>query len=126
MKRLFSTLAVACLAVGLAACSNDATIVSSNMTNDAENFKIMRSIKFINGITDREVLELVGFCNIEDNGIRIEALCKNDEGQYLKHFLFYSDNVFATVEQLTPAQASASHYKFILKPSQIIPNFEIR
>lgn len=126
MKNMIKTAIVGVSLLALAACSGDAKIVSTNMTKDAENFKIFRSIKFINGITDKELLTLEGFCNVENNGVRLEALCKDDNGAYLKHFLGLSDNVFYTVEQLTPAQASASHYKFILRPSQIIPNFEIR
>src|SRR5690606_2939268 len=112
--------------LALAACSNDSVVVSQNMTNDAQNFKIFRKITFVNAIRGENLLEVEGFCNTESNGARLEVLCKTETGEYLKHFLYFSDNVTPVIEQLTPAQASSSQYKFTIKPTTIIPNIEIR
>lgn len=119
-------MAVAVVGIGLAACSNDSVVVSQNMSNDAQNFKIFRNIKFYNGFTDSVMLEIEGYCNTENNGARLEVLCKTEDGLYLKHFLYLSDNATPVIEQLTPAYASSAQYKFTVKPSALIPSIEVR
>lgn len=123
----FLTLAFAGLAVGLVGCSNDAAIVSQNISNDAQNFKIVRRIVFYNGITDAYVLTIEGLCSIDDGSSKkISVTCKVSEGQYKKHYLHISDNVTYFSEQMEPAASNASRYKVTFKPSVIVPDISVR
>jgi hypothetical protein len=112
----------------LVACENDARIVSRNMTQDAENFKIQRRVVFLNGITDAYILTVEGRCNIAaDTADRqLEVVCKVDDGEYKKHFLGLSDNVTYFVEQMKPSTASAYHYQVTFKPQTVLPDIDAR
>lgn len=112
---------------GLAACSSDADVASSNLSKDADNFKIARRIVFFNGITDTYLLEIDGYCSLgnDDPSYRLSVTCKTPGG-YKKHFLGLSDNVSYFVEQMDPAEVSTDHYKVIFKPESIIPSIENR
>lgn len=125
-------LAVALLAVfafGLAGCSTDATVASSNLSYAAEQFQINRRIVFFNGITDKYLLEIDGFCSVEskDSALAgsLEVTCKVSPTEYKKHYLGLSDNVSYFVEQIDAATVSPYHYKVLFKPSVIIPDVDV-
>jgi hypothetical protein len=122
MKRF---LAVAAVAAGLAGCSNDAAVVTANLKQDAENFRIARRVVFYNGITGGYILEIAGFCNIDAEPKKLAVVCKSPDG-YKRHLLGVSDNVTWFSEQLAPNQVSASFYKVTFKPSVIVPAIELR
>jgi hypothetical protein len=106
---------------------DDASIVSSNISKDADQFRIMRKIVFYNGITDNYMFAIEGYCSIKadtaDN--QLEVTCRTAENKYEKHFLGLSDNVTYMVLQLDPVSVSAYHYKIYLKPQALIPDIEI-
>ena len=117
---------VALVAGGLlAGCSTDAAVVSENISTAADQFEITRRVVFFNGITDNYLLEITGYCSIEDEGHQLEVTCKVGPDAYRKHFLGLSDNVSYFVEHLNPANVSAHHYRVVFKPQQIIPDIDL-
>lgn len=123
--RIAALLATCLLA--LAACS-DADVASHNLSKDADNFKIPRRIIFVNGITDKYLLEIDGLCalgNTDDPG-ELSVTCKTRDGKYKKHFLGLSDNVTYVVEQVEGVAVSDARYKVIFKPSTVVPDVEVR
>lgn len=114
------------IALALVACSSDASVVSDNLSKEADQFKIQRRIVFFNGITDTYLLSIDGRCSIEDEGHQLEVTCKVADKQYKKHFLGLSDNVSYFVEQTETANVSAYHYKVIFKPEAIIPDVDLK
>lgn len=127
MRKMIGAFALA-LALVFTGCSTDtdADVVSHNISEDADNFKVARRVVFYNGITDTYMLELSGFCNIEDDGQQLEVTCKLSDDEYKKHFLRVSDNATYFVEQLEASDVSADFYKVTYKPTAIIPDVEIR
>lgn len=125
MKLTTKTLAALCLAAGLSACANDAAVVTANLKQDAENFRVARRVVFYNGITNDYILEVAGFCNIDAEPKKLAVVCKSPDG-YKRHLLGISDNVTWFSEQLAANQVSASFYKVTFKPSVIIPAIELR
>lgn len=113
------------LAVFFTGCSSDADVASSNLSKDAEQFKIQRRVVFFNGITDTYLLSIEGRCSIEDDGNQLEVTCKMGDDRYKKHFLGLSDNVSYFVEQMESADVSVDHYKVIFKPQSIIPDVDV-
>lgn len=116
------------LMFGLAACSNEADVVSANLSTAADQFEVLRRVVFYNGITDSYMLTIEGFCSLgnADSAGELTVTCKVGDGQYKKHFLGLSDNVTYFVEQLDAANASKDHYRVIFKPSVIIPDIDVR
>ena len=113
-------------AVSLAACANGSETVSHNLSQDADNFKVHRRVVFFNGITDKYLLSIEGYCSITDEDNQLEVTCKTGEGTYKKHFLGLSDNVSYFVEQLEPIESDPYHYKVVFKPETIVPDVELR
>lgn len=117
-----TVLAAACAVSG---CSNDAQVASYNLSQAADNFKILRRIVFYNGITDSYMLTIEGYCSQEPSDKKLAVTCKvgND---YKKHFLGLSDNVTYFSEQIDAANVSTSHYRVTFKPTTIVPSIELR
>ena len=134
----------ACVAIGLAAalvgttaaaCDSDADLASENISKDAENFKILRRIVFLNGITDKYILVIEGFCSVDPATVgQLAVTCKTatkgsegaKEDQFKKHYLGEGDNVTWFAEQIEGANVSTKHYKVIFKPEAIVPSVELR
>jgi len=110
------------------ACSREADTISYNIGQEADQFKVLRRVVFMNGITDQYLLSIEGYCSLGNDRTQYElnVTCKTGEGQYKKHFLGLSDNVTYFVEQLEGANVSADHYKVIFRPSTIIPDIDIK
>lgn len=111
--------------LALTGCSSDADVASENISKDADNFKVLRRIVAINGITDKYLLSVEGFCNINDEKTQLEITCKLPDG-FKKHFVGLSDNTTYFVEQMESANVSVDHYKVIFKPETIVPDIDAR
>lgn len=103
-------------------------MVSQNISQDSDNFKVNRRIVFFNGITDKYLMTIEGKCSIKKDGNdkQLEVTCKVGDNDYKKHFLGLSDNVTYFVEQVDGAHVSANHYKVVYKPETIVPDIELR
>ena len=113
----------------LAACSSDADVASKNLSKAAEQFEVFRRIIFFNGITDKYLLEIDGYCSVETDesalGGSLEVTCKLGPNEFKKHFLGLSDNVSYFVEQLDSVNVSTEHYRVIFKPETIVPDIDV-
>lgn len=129
---MFAVLAT--VGMGATACGqSDADVAAHNLSVAAEQFEVPRHIVGINGITDKFLFEVVGYCSVEtsDSGLSgsLEVTCKvrkNGKSLYKKIFLGLSDNVSFVVEQLAPTQVSTSRYRVIFKPATLLPNLDLR
>jgi hypothetical protein len=129
MRRLAVAAVLGLSLLFAAGCSSDADVARQNLSVDAEQFKINRRIIGINGITDKYLISVEGFCSVESSesalGGSLEVTCKVGDGLYKKHFLGLSDNTTYVVEQLEGAKVSPYHYKVIFKPSVIVPDVDL-
>ncbi|AND75414.1 site-specific recombination directionality factor RDF [Acinetobacter phage vB_AbaM_ME3] len=129
MKKLTLGLGIAMSALALTACGqNDAQTVSQNIATAADNFEIDRRIVFYNGITSDYILSIEGKCSFtpNENGRKVDVMCKTGPNEYKKHSLGLSDNVTYFSEQLNSANVSAYHYRVIFKPQSIIPDVDVK
>lgn len=111
----------------LSGCTT-ADIASSNISKEADYFRVNRRIVFYNGISGEYILQIEGFCSLgnNDSSGELSVTCKTGEDSYKKHYLGLSDNVTYFAEQIDSKDVNANHYKVIFKPSAIIPDMEIR
>lgn len=129
MKKLRAPLcaivAALLLAFTVTACgSTDADVASKNLSKAAEQFEVPRRVVFYNGITDKYMLTIEGFCSIEDEGRQLEVTCKDGEHEFKKDYLGLSDNVTYVVEQLSDIDVSTTQYRVIFKPESLVPDFD--
>ncbi|GAA2577637.1 hypothetical protein [Microbacterium binotii] len=115
---------VAVAAIGLAGCTSDARKASDNISVAADNFEVQRLIVGINGITDEVLFSVEGRCSITRDGDLV-VTCKHGENDYRKHYLGLSDNVTYVSTQLEGIDVSVYHTRIILKPENILPDFDL-
>ena len=126
-SKIFAPVAAIAAALSLAAC-NAADTASRNISYESDNFKVIRRIVFVNGITDKYLLSIEGLCSItkdkEDN--QLEVTCKTDENEYKKHYLGISDNVTYFVEQMEGSDVDTFHYKVAFRPETLLPDIDLQ
>lgn len=108
-----------------AGCSSDAAKVNENITTAADQFEVQRRIVGINGITDTPAFEVEGRCSINDQGSQLEVICKHGPDDYRKHFVGLSDNTYYVATQLEGIDVSVYHTRILIKPENIIPEFDL-
>lgn len=131
-KVVLVMLALLIIGVSATGCDkSDADVAAENLSKAAEQFEIPRRIVFINGITDKYLVSIEGYCSVEtaDSGLggALEVTCRNgdDEKATFKKFFFgLADNVTYTVEQLEGISVSTNRVRVIFKPETIVPDFD--
>lgn len=127
------SIATICSAALVTGCTQtDADVAAHNISKAAEQFEVPRRITFINGITDKYLLTIEGYCSVETSesalGGSLEVTCRvvqpSGKRVYKKAYLGLSDNVSYIVEQLEPIHVSSSRYRVIFKPEAIVPDFD--
>ena len=116
------------LAGSLVGCQKKSDVVSDNISKDADSYKVFRHIVVYNGITDKYILEVEGYCSLgnDDPNYLVTYTCKGEDGRYIKDIIEKSDNTFVFVHQLHPTKASDTHTKIILRPETLIPDFDVQ
>lgn len=126
-SKIIGSVAAVVVALSLAAC-NAADTASRNISYESDNFKVMRRIVFVNGITDKYLLSIEGLCSItkdkEDN--QLEVTCKTGDSEYKKHYLGISDNVTYFVEQMDDSNVDTFHYKVAFRPEELLPDIDLQ
>lgn len=126
-KKIFAVLAAGSM-LALGACTPAAETASRNISYDSDNFKVMRRVVFVNGITDKYLLSIEGLCSItkdkEDN--QLEVTCKTGEDEFKKHYLGISDNVTYFVEQMDASSVDTFHYKVAFRPETLLPDIDLQ
>jgi len=123
-KILTSALIVGLFSLTLFGCETEADRVNYNLTQEAENFNVVRQLTVINCIEGDVLFQMTGKMSIKadmsDNQLEIIA---EDNGTYVKHFIGLSDNVTYVVEDLNLGKNEVSKYKYTLNfnPKMWIP-----
>lgn len=125
-KILAALLVVGMMTTILTGCMDEteADRVSYNLSQEADNFNVVRQLTVINCITGDTLFQMTGRLSItadtEDNQLEIIV---EDSGTYVKHFVGLSDNVTYVVEDLNLGANDVSKYKYTLNfnPNMWIP-----
>lgn len=124
MKKIVSLILVIAISTMLVGCETEAERASYNLSQQADNFNIVRQLTVINCIEGDVLFQMTGKLSIEadstDNQLEIVV---EDNGTYVKHFVGLSDNVTYVVEDLNLGDNAVSKYKYTLNfnPNMWIP-----
>lgn len=125
IKRIIAgTILALAAGVTLTGCSHDSDTVNENLSNEADQYKVFREVIVYNGLTDKYILVVRGYCSLgnNDSGDEVTYTCKSPGG-YVKDIIKKSDNTFVFVHQLHPKNVSKDYFEVTLKPTEVIPDF---
>lgn len=104
-------------------CSmTEADKVSHNVSQEAENFNVLRRFAVINTRTDKVEFELIGAFSREDvTGKSVSVVVELADGTYKKHIIGLNDDTMYVIEDLGGAKVNKYKYEVNYIPESIIP-----
>lgn len=124
-KKILGLLLAGVLSMGILTGCTEAERVSYNLSQEADNFNVVRQLTVINCIEGDVLFQMTGRMSITadtaDN--QLEIIVENEDGSYVKHFVGLSDNVTYVVEDLNLGGNEVEKYKYTLNfnPDMWIP-----
>lgn len=122
MKKIIAGIILAAGIATLSGCS-EASRVSYNLSEQADNFNDIRQVTVINCITGDTLFQMTGKMSITadtaDN--QLEVIVEDEKGEYKKHFIGLSDNVTYVVEDVTAGDVEKYKYTLNFNPKMWIP-----
>lgn len=129
MKKKILILLMLVMMCCLTGCEEtQATRVSYNLSQEADNFNVVREITVINCIQGDVLFQMSGrmSINVDVSESQLEIIVENDNDTYVKHFIGLSDNVTYVVEDLNLGDNEVNNYKYTLNfnPKMWLPEVE--
>lgn len=112
-------------ALALTGCTSAADKGNANLDKAAENFEVPRRITAVNGITDKVLFTVEGFCSLEKEKGTFHVTCKQPNGDLERTSLILSDNVTAVSSQMGGVKVDLFRSRVIFRPENVIPNFDL-
>ena len=123
MKKFIALSSILVMLLCVSGCTQ-ADRVAYNLSQEADNFNIVRQLTVINCIKGDVLFQMTGKMSItadtDDNQLEIIV---EDEGKYVKHFIGLSDNVTYVVEDLNLGANEVANYSYTLNfnPNMWLP-----
>lgn len=115
-RKLAALFTAAILAFFTAGCS-EATKVSYNISQEADNFNVTRKLTVLNARTDTILLELTGTFALENNSSNeLEVIIETAEGKYQKDYVYLNDYTMYVVEDISGSDVDKYHYEINFLP----------
>ena len=124
MKKIICVLMTVGLMTGLlSGCDTQASRVSYNLSQQADNFNDVRQITVINCLQGDVLFQMTGKISIEADTMdnQLEIIVEDENGEYKKHFIGLSDNVTYVVEDITSGDVSNYKYTLNFNPKMWLP-----
>lgn len=121
-KKIALIVTLALIVFTLVGCS-EAEQVSYNISQEADNFNVIRRLTVLNTRSHKPMFELIGAFSIQvdhqDN--QLEVTCETGENEYKKHFVGLNDETVYIVEDISGANVDKYRYEVNFLPEQIVP-----
>lgn len=122
-KVILIALATMIMGIALVGCETQSQRVSYNLSQEADNFNVVRQLTVINCIGGDVLFQMTGKMSITadtaDN--QLEVIVEDENGNYQKHFVGLSDNVTYTVEQKNFKNVENYKYTLNFNPKMWVP-----
>jgi len=122
MKRIISIVLMVTMAITIGGCS-EADRVSQNLSQEADNFNVVRELTVVNCIQGETLFQMTGKMSIKADTAdkQLEVTVENSDGSYQKHFIGISDNVTYVIEQKNYKNVDKYQYTLNYNPKMWIP-----
>lgn len=124
MKKIICVLTIMAMAVlALTGCDTEASRVSYNLSQQADNFNDIRQITVINCLQGDVLFQMTGKISItaDTTDNQLEIIVEDENGEYKKHFIGLSDNVTYVVEDITTGDVDKYKYTLNFNPKMWMP-----
>lgn len=124
MKKIICVLTIVAMAVlALTGCDTEASRVSYNLSQQADNFNDIRQITVINCLQGDVLFQMTGKISItaDTTDNQLEIIVEDENGEYKKHFIGLSDNVTYVVEDITTGDVDKYKYTLNFNPKMWLP-----
>ncbi len=124
MNRTISILLILVISVvSFSGCGTEASRVSYNLSEQADNFNDIRQITVINCLQGDVLFQMTGKISITADTIdnQLEIIVEGENGEYKKHFIGLSDNVTYVVEDITSGNIDKYKYTLNFNPKMWLP-----
>ena len=122
MNKKIIGIVISIVLVMLIAGCTEASRVSYNLSQQADNFNDVRQLTLINCIQGDVLFQMTGKMSIKaditDNQLEVVV---EENGEYKKHFIGLSDNVTYVVEDITSGDVDKYKYTLNFNPKMWIP-----
>lgn len=119
-KKIIATIII--VGMLLVGCT-EADKVSSNVSQEADNFNVIRRLTVLNARSDKSMFELIGAFSITvdsaDN--QLEVICETGKNEYKKHFIALNEWTMYVVEDVSGAEVDKYRYEVNFLPESIVP-----
>lgn len=107
----------------LTGCS-EAKRVSSNLSQESDNFNVVRKVTVIDAITNDVMFQMSGRMSIkaDTKDKQLEIVVENAKNKYQKHIIGLSDNVSYIVEDVDVPNVSKYKYEINYNPKMWVPS----
>lgn len=121
-KKVLLGIMIATSGIAMAGCT-EADKVSSNVSQEADNFNVIRRLTVLNARTDKPMFELVGAFSskVDDGDNQLEITVETGKGEYKKHFVALNEWTMYVIEDIGGAKVDKYRYEVNFLPEQIIP-----
>lgn len=123
MKKIVAIIvAVAIAGITLLGCT-EASKVSYNVSQEADNFNVVRRLTVLNARTDKPMFELIGTfsSHVDAADNQLEITCEVGDGEYKKHFIGLNDWTMYVIEDIGGAEVNKYKYEVNFLPESILP-----
>ena len=110
------------IVLSLVGCT-EASRVSHNLSQEADNFNNVRQVTIINCLQGDVLFQMTGKLSIVADTMdnQLEIIVEDEYGRYKKHFIGLSDNVTYVVEDITADNVDKYKYTLNFNPKMWLP-----
>lgn len=100
--------------------------VNSNISKQAQYFQCERRVTVYNARTDKVIMSIEGYINIENNShSELVVTAKIGPDTYKKNYVFLNEYTLYVVEDINGTHTDPYHYKVYLD-TNVWPDFEVK
>ncbi|MEC3942722.1 hypothetical protein [Enterococcus mundtii] len=121
MKKLIMLIVSIGMVFSLSAC-RQATKVSHNVSQEADNFNVIRRVAVMNTLSNTVEFEVIGRISVNtSNSEKLEILVETEEGVYKKYLINMTQFNMYVIEDLAGAEVNQYKYEVNYMPESIVP-----
>ena len=121
MKKILAIVLILIMVLSFSSC-RESTMVSYNVSKEADNFNVVRRITVFNIRTDTVLLQMTGRLALKNNDhSELVVLAEVEKGVYQKHFIYLNEYTMYTVEDLRGTEVSPYAYELEFLPQMLVP-----